>query len=73
MVTNTNRKRKLSEAVLSARSAKMLTQTEVAALAGVSSQLVSNIERGEIETLKRSTAAKLGKALGVDLLVYVKK
>ena len=73
MGTNTNRRRRLSDAVLLARNAKTLTQAEVAALAGVSSQLVSNIERGEIETLRRSTAAMLGRALGVDLSKYIRK
>jgi transcriptional regulator with XRE-family HTH domain len=73
MVTNTNRKRTLSDTVLNARSLKMLTQVEVAAAAGVSSQLVSNVERGELLTLKRATAEKLGAALGVSLMEYVRR
>lgn len=73
MVKRTQKRARLSEAVASARCARFLTQQELAEEAGVSAGFVANIERGQVLTITRLSAAKLGRALGISLAQYIRK
>ncbi len=59
--------RRLAEYVLAARGARRWSQVELAERAGVSSSLISNIEKGYKKRVTVATLRKLAAALAVDL------
>jgi transcriptional regulator with XRE-family HTH domain len=61
----------LAQVIKARRKVKGFSQTKLAAVAGVTQQVVSDLERGRTLTGSVQTLRRLSQALEVDLFCYV--